>query len=56
MLGDVIRRRHAYVRMRPRAMPLAMMTMKKAIHGSMSMGLRLAVLLAAELCYNYLIP
>ena len=39
------------VRMRPRAIPLAMMTMRKSTHGFpflsyMSMGLRLAALLA----------
>ena len=42
------------VRTRPRAIPLAMITMRKSTHGfpfvsHMSMGLRLAALRAAEL-------
>ena len=42
------RRRRRVVRTRPRAIPLAMITMRKSTHGSlvsyMSMGLRLAAL------------
>ena len=45
-------RRHRVVRIHPRAMPLAMITMRKSSHGFpflsyMNMGLRLAVLRAA---------
>ena len=36
----------AVVRTRPRAMPLAMITMKISTHGYMGMGLRLAALRA----------
>ena len=47
-----LHRRRPVVRTRPRAIPLAMITMRKSIHGFpfvsyMSMGLRLAALLAA---------
>jgi len=45
------------VRTRPRAIPLAMITMRKSTHGFpflsyMSMGLHLVALWAAELRYN----